>query len=471
MRANSSNTIEGKIAHLLRIGKTYSFICQTLQTSPKRVSRVSKSIKSFDQVPPPLKIGQPPKVSKDITNFIRDNTEEEPRMSSESLSKKIFNEFNVSICSSLVSITRRKIGYVFTHPRKRQALNQNQINRRIQFCEKHIENVEKWRYNIIITDESRFGMYPDSSRLWLHRGIYNEKTFVSTEKFYPTIMVWAGIGYNYKSKLIILETTLNADSYIKMLKDNQIIEEIKSKNPDRIMWFQQDGAPAHYSKKAKKYICKLIQLVDDWPSNSPDLYVIENLWAIVKQRIKINPPTTMNELKDRLIEEWNKIDQNLINNLMMEYPDRFRLWIREKGKSIARILHKIKEYDNEHVPTKEELESIGIITLLEVNETFINNEIIIAGIILSIKNSVLVPGYYETRMIDHHDHLQGEFSRKIILMIKEELREKFTIGNYYCVSGKFISIYDFVLKHSNESDKFLQDNMKKEYLIDIKGVD
>ena len=471
MRANTSNTIEGKIAHLLRIEKTYAFICQTLQTSPKRVSRVSKSLKDLNQVPPPLKIGQPTKVSNDITDFIRNNTEEEPRMSSENLSKKILEEFNVSLCSSLVSITRRKIGYVFTHPRKRQAFNQNQIAKRIQFCEKQIENAEKWRHNIIITDESRFGMYPDSSRLWLRRGNYNEKTFVSTEKFYPTIMVWAGIGYNYKSQLIILERTLNAESYIQMLEDNHIIEDIKTKNPGQIMWFQQDGAPAHNSKKTKKYITKLIHLVDDWPANSPDLSVIENLWAIIKQRIKINPPRTLEELKNRLIEEWNKLDQNLINNLIMEYPDRFRLCIREKGKSIARILHKIKEYNNEHVPTKEEIESIGIITPLEINETFVNNEIIIAGIILSIQKSALISTYYETKMIDHQNHLNDELPRKVTLMIPEEFIVKFTSGNYCCVSGKFISVHDFVMAYSEEAENIIIENMKKEFIIDVSGVD
>ena len=103
----------------------------------------------------------------------------------------------------------------------------------------------------------------------------------------------------------------------------------------------------------------------------------------------------MEELKNQLIEEWEKLDQNMINNLMMEYPDRFRLCIRENGKSIARILHKIKDYNNEHVPEKEELESIGIVTPTEINETFINKEIIVAGIILTIKEFVEIPGYLQ----------------------------------------------------------------------------
>ena len=338
MRTRTSNTIEDKIAHLLQIGKPNSFICSTLQTSPKRVARVSKILKTENRVPPPLKIGQPSKLNGNIISFIRNETEENPRLGSWSLGNKISKELELSISASLISRTRRKIGYVYTHPRKRQALTEKQISKRIEFCENNIKIFEKWYKNVIITDESRFGMYPDSSRLWLQRGNYNERTFVSEEKFYPTIMAWAGIGYNYKSKLIIIDSTLNATNYIKMLEENNVIDDIKSKTTNRaVMYFQQDGAPAHNAKIAKEYIRSKIELIDDWPSNSPDLSVIENLWAILKQRLKVNPPQNLEELKNRLIEEWEKIDQETINKLMEEYPARFYLCIKEKGKSISRF--------------------------------------------------------------------------------------------------------------------------------------
>ena len=470
MRAKTGNTIEAKIAHLLQIGKSYSFICTNLQTSPKRVSRVNKSLKNENRIPPPLKLGQPLKVNPEVISYIRNETEENPRLGSSSLSNKMSKELEVSLSSCLISRIRRRIGYVYTHPRKRQALSQKQIENRIKFCEENIKKFEKWRRNFIITDESRFGMYPDSSHLWLQRGNYNERTFVSFEKFYPTIMVWGGIGYNYKSKLIIIESTLDSEGYINMLKENNIIEDIKTKIKDRTMSFQQDGAPAHNAKKTKEYIRSEIELIDDWPANSPDLSVIENLWAIIKKKLKVNPPQSLNELKNRLIEEWDKIDQETINKLMEEYPARFRLCIKEKGKSISRILHKIKEFNNENIPSLEELESIGILIPGNLNELLINKDIIIAGVCLTIQETIF-PNYFTTKLMDHPFHINNELPKEVRLMIPENLVHNFKGGHYYCISGRFRSQYYFYKDNLENAETFNIDSFKYSYIIEVKGID
>ena len=60
--------------------------------------------------------------------------------------------------------------------------------------------------------------------------------------------------------------------------------------------FQQDLAPYHSSKKVKKIFSYLSISVLDWPGNSPDLNPIENLWAIMKRRVKEHDCTTMTKL-------------------------------------------------------------------------------------------------------------------------------------------------------------------------------
>jgi len=35
----------------------------------------------------------------------------------------------------------------------------------------------------------------------------------------------------------------------------------------------------------------------DWPSNSPDLNPIENLWAIVKRNVELRRPKNLSELE------------------------------------------------------------------------------------------------------------------------------------------------------------------------------
>ena len=62
----------------------------------------------------------------------------------------------------------------------------------------------------------------------------------------------------------------------------------------------------------------------DWPSRFPDLNPIEHAWDALGRRLanRPMPPTTFLELKVTLKQEWQRISQELLDNLILSMPQR-----------------------------------------------------------------------------------------------------------------------------------------------------
>ena len=98
--------------------------------------------------------------------------------------------------------------------------------------------------------------------------------------------------------------------------------------------FQQDNDPKHTSRVAKKFLEENFPEVMDWPSNSPDLNPIENLWGIVKNRVEKRMPNNICELQQYMTEEWEKIPDEFLTNLIRSMCDRCQLVIDSNGERI-----------------------------------------------------------------------------------------------------------------------------------------
>ena len=60
----------------------------------------------------------------------------------------------------------------------------------------------------------------------------------------------------------------------------------------------------------------------DWPSQSPDMNPIENLWQDLKKIVRQHKPTNKEDLKHILNEKWNKICSERCGRLVGSMPSR-----------------------------------------------------------------------------------------------------------------------------------------------------
>ena len=144
-------------------------------------------------------------------------------------------------------------------------------------------------------------------------------------------MVWGAFGHGGVSELVVLPKgeTVNKDVYYTIL--NEHLEDAFERTNTTI--FQQDGAPCHTAKLIKNWFADCgIQWIPDWPGNSPDLSPIENLWAIVKLKIRDRDTSTVAKLEQELRRPWHAIDPEILQSLADSAPRRLAEVVKRKGE-------------------------------------------------------------------------------------------------------------------------------------------
>ena len=124
--------------------------------------------------------------------------------------------------------------------------------------------------------------------------------------------------------LSYIDGTLTAESYISLLEDARVFEQLNENYNENSFIFQQDGAPAHLAQMTLDKLVSRTTLLIGWPPNSPDLSPIEQIWAIIKKRISSYEtfPKTKEELRDAVLREWNNISQETIDTLVMSFEEK-----------------------------------------------------------------------------------------------------------------------------------------------------
>jgi hypothetical protein len=79
----------------------------------------------------------------------------------------------------------------------------------------------------------------------------------------------------------------------------------------------------------------------EWPALSPDLNPIEHVWDQLDRRVRKrrNPPLTIQEVTQALIEEWESIPQESLRRLVRSMPRR------------CEGIHSIKPHQSTENPT------------------------------------------------------------------------------------------------------------------------
>ena len=101
----------------------------------------------------------------------------------------------------------------------------------------------------------------------------------------------------------------------------------------RNLILQQDNGRPHVARVCQDFLANNNIASLAWPPCSPDLTPIEHMWDELDGRVRKrrNPPATLAQLRNALIDEWNNIPMRIVNALVNSIQRRIRAATAARG--------------------------------------------------------------------------------------------------------------------------------------------
>ena len=218
-------------------------------------------------------------------------------------------------------------------------LRKKNISARIKWAMMH----KNWTLNqwskVAFTDEASFTVRPMRNRLkvWRHRGkgMLPNNIVPTFKSGYQTISVWGCFSMHGRTPPVGTIGSFTSATY-RVIIDNHIIPfiyDIHGGTNEFIL--QEDNCGPHRAKNIATYLANEDVARMEWPPQSPDLNPIENVWGLMKNRLRkrsVHPSSPMH-LFSILSEMWNTLPDSYFQSLVASMPVRVKKVRQGRGKS------------------------------------------------------------------------------------------------------------------------------------------
>ena len=251
------------------------------------------------------------------------------RTSSSADISKLMSRKGTDISSRTVRHRLNEKGLYKLQPLKKPLLSDTHRHNRLKWAKANKKT--DWS-KIIFTDETTISQFSKPKKVWRQRG---EVIKTPTVKHSAKVHVYGCFSEEGFGNIYCFTNNLNADLLCTIYKITLLPSAKKLFGKDNDSWvLQEDNDPKHTSGKAQEWRDNNQVNRISWPSQSPVLNPMENVWAVLKANVGNHQPTSTKDLIRIIKKEWKALEKVFAENLIVSMKNRVSLLLSNNGDHI-----------------------------------------------------------------------------------------------------------------------------------------
>ncbi len=243
--------------------------------------------------------------------------------------RRCIQEMGESCRKSTITAALHQSGLYGRVARRKPLLSAGHMKARMEDS-KMVTNKMLW------SDETKIELFGLNSKRYVWRkpetAHHLSNTVPTVKHGGGSIMLWGCFSAAGTGRLVAIEGKMNAAKYRDILDEN-LLQSAQDLRLGRRFTFQQDNDPKHTAKITKEWLHNNSVTVLEWPSQSPDLNPIEDLWRDLKMAVHQRLPSNLTELERICKEEWQRIPKSRCEKLVASFLKRLMAVLNQKGAS------------------------------------------------------------------------------------------------------------------------------------------
>jgi len=246
-------------------------------------------------------------------------------------SRDITNQLNkkgVNINETTVRRRLNEAGAKYNGPLSKPLLTETHREKRLKWAEDH--RTTNWD-QAIFSDRSTIRLNSVKGFVWnLPKNKLCELSSILSKSMFGFAFSTQGFG-----RVVCFNENLSADLICDIYKYGFLPTARKQFGHDSTLWkLQEDNDPKHTSKLATNWRMSNNVYKIGWPSMSPDLAPIENVWQLLKMKLRKKKLSIYQSLFSAIKREWKSLPPELAIELVHSMNNRIPEVIENDGDFI-----------------------------------------------------------------------------------------------------------------------------------------